>query len=55
MVITFLDEAHGNADQESAVDPIKALRGCCKGLNLNKKLIEARKEDIELERRKWRK
>ncbi len=55
VVITFLDEKHSIFARQSEIDPIKALRGCRKGLKLNKKLIESRREDIELDKRKWRK
>ena len=55
VVITFLDEIHENKGLELEIDPIKALRGCAKGSNLTKKMLESREEDIELEQRKWRK
>jgi len=40
-------------NSESEVDPIKALRGCAKGTNLTEKLLESRREDLELEEAKW--
>ncbi|MDL1979318.1 MAG: hypothetical protein ACNY01_14415 [Desulfobacteria bacterium] len=55
VVITFLNEVLENTGLELEIDPIKALRGCDKGTNLSKKLIESRREDIELEQRKWQK
>lgn len=55
VVITFLDEVRENAGLELGLDPIEALRGCAKGSNLTKKLMESRREDIELEEAKWKK
>ncbi len=52
MLITFLDETVEKADNEFKVDPIKALRGCTKGLKLTEKLLESRREDLELEEAK---
>ncbi len=39
-------------DPGSEADPIKALRGCAEGLNLGEKLLESRREDLELEEAK---
>ncbi len=36
-------------DPGSGVDPIEALRGWAEGLNLGEKLLESRREDVELE------
>ena len=55
VVITFLDEVLENTGLELGIDPIRALRGCAKGSNLNEKMLESRREDIELEEAKWRK
>ena len=55
VVITFLDEVLENTGVELGIDPIKALRGCAKGSDLTKKMLESRREDIELEEAKWRK
>jgi hypothetical protein len=55
VVITFLDEVLENTDLELGIDPIGALRGCSRDSNLTKKLLKSRREDIELEQRKWRK
>jgi hypothetical protein len=53
VVITFLDDVLENTGVELGIDPIRALRGCAKGSNLTKKMLESRREDIELEQRKW--
>ncbi len=55
VLITFLDETIEIANNEFKVDPIKALRGCAKGLKLTEKLLESRREDLELEEAKWKK
>jgi hypothetical protein len=55
VVITFLDEVLDNTGLELGIDPIRALRGCAKGSNLIEKILESRREDIELEEAKWRK
>ena len=55
VVITFLDEVLENTGLELGIDPIRALRGCAKGSNLTEKMLESRREDIELEEAKWRK
>ena len=55
VVITFLDEVRGNAGSELGIDPIEALRGCAKGSNLTEKLMQSRREDMELEEAKWKK
>ena len=55
VLITFLDEIVEMVDNEFKVDPIKTLRGCAKGLKLTEKLLESRREDLELEEAKWKK
>lgn len=55
VLITFVNEAFDERDSELEIDPIKTLRGCAKDSNLTEKLLEARREDIEIEERKWRK
>ncbi len=55
VVITFVNEASDETDSELEINPIIALRGCAKNLNLTEKLLETRREDIELEEKKWRK
>ena len=55
VVITFVNEASDETDSELEINPIIALRGCAKNSNLTEKLLETRREDIELEERKWRK
>jgi hypothetical protein len=52
VIITFITKKE--TDLESDIDPIKALRGCSKGRNLTKKLLESRREDLELEEAKFR-
>ncbi len=54
VLITFIDEYDGDAVPDSDIDPIRALRGCAKSSELSDKLLESRKEDIELENAKWR-
>ena len=54
VIITFLEEPVEEIDLESEIDPIKALRGCAKGSNLTEKLLESRREDLELEEAKWK-
>ena len=53
VIITFLEELVEETNSESKIDPIKALRGCAKGTNLTEKLLESRREDLELEEAKW--
>ncbi|MBW1744930.1 MAG: hypothetical protein JRJ25_00865 [Deltaproteobacteria bacterium] len=55
VLITFFNEAVEDSGLELGLDPIEALRGCAKGSNLTKKLMESRREDIELEEAKWKK
>ena len=55
VLITFFNEAVEDSGLELRIDPIKALRGCGKGSDLTKRLLESRREDIELEEAKWRK
>ncbi|MDQ1329177.1 MAG: hypothetical protein QG641_2466 [Candidatus Poribacteria bacterium] len=52
VMITFINKTE--TDHKSDIDPIKALRGCSKGKNLTKKLLESRREDLELEEAKFR-
>lgn len=53
VIITFINKKYDNPDSD--IDPIKALRGCSEGRNLTQKLLESRKEDLELEEAKFRK
>ena len=53
VVVTFLDEVLEDADLELEVDPVEALRGCARSSNLAEKLVESRREDLELEEAKW--
>ena len=57
VLITFLNDMPSSADSVSDVDPIKALRGSSTNSNLTSKLLESRREDMEIEHRnrKWRK
>jgi len=55
VIVTFLDEPLVEADLGLEIDPIRALKGCARGLNLTKKLLKSRKEDLNLEGSKWRK
>ena len=52
VIITFINKTETGIKTD--VDPIIALRGCSKGKNLAKKLLESRKEDLELEEAKYR-
>lgn len=52
VIITFREEPVEETDPGSEADPIKALRGCAEGLNLGEKLLESRREDLELEEAK---
>ena len=54
VIVTFLDEPIVEADLGLEIDPIRALKGCARGLNLTKKLLKSRKEDLNLEGSKWR-
>jgi hypothetical protein len=54
VVVTFLDEPFVETDHGLEIDPIRALKGCASGLNLTEKLLESRKEDLDIERSKWR-
>jgi hypothetical protein len=51
VIITFLDDFVYETDSE---DPIRALRGCSRNLDLNRKLLESRREDSEFEELKWK-
>ncbi len=53
VIVTFLDETLTDTDLGLEIDPIRALRGCAKGSNLTEKLLESRKEDLNLEESKW--
>ena len=53
VIVTFLDEPFPDTDRELRIDPIKALKGCAKGSNLTEKLLESRREDLNLEESKW--
>ena len=53
VIIVFLEEPVEETDLKPETDPIKALRGCAKGERLTEKLLESRKEDLELEEAKW--
>ena len=55
VIVTFLEDPVRKTDFEQKVNAIKALRGCAKGTKLTEKLLESRKEDLELEEAKWRK
>ena len=50
VVVTFLDEPLVETDLGLEIDPIRALKGCARGLNLTEKLLESRKEDLNLEK-----
>jgi hypothetical protein len=52
VIITFMSGTETKT--ESNIDPIEALAGCSKGKNLTKKLLESRKEDLELEEAKFK-
>lgn len=54
VLLTFIDEYVDEAILDSDIDPIRALRGCAKGSKLSDKLLESRREDIELENAKRR-
>ncbi len=54
VIVTFLDEPLVEADLGLEIDPIRALKGCARGLNLTEKLLKSRKEDLNLEGSKWR-
>jgi len=53
VVVTFLDEPLAETDLGLEMDPIRALKGCAKGSNLTEKLLESRREDLNLEESKW--
>lgn len=57
VIITFLEEPVEETKEEKGkeIDPIKALRGCAKGLNLTEKLLKERRKDLLLEEAKWEK
>ena len=53
VIITFLNSVEGTEDPEHVTCILEALRGCDKGANLVKGLLESRRKDMELEGRKW--
>jgi len=53
VIVTFLDEPPREFDLVLKVDPIRALKGCATGSNLTEKLLESRREDLNLEESKW--
>ncbi|MBW2649372.1 MAG: hypothetical protein JRC53_06170 [Deltaproteobacteria bacterium] len=53
VVVTFLDEPLVETDLGFETDPVRALKGCAGGLNLTEKLLESRKDDLNLEESKW--
>ena len=53
VVVVFLDEPVPDTYRGLKIDPIRALRGCAKGINLTQKLLESRREDLNLEESKW--
>jgi len=53
VVVTFLDEPLAETDLGLEMDPIRALKGCAKGSNLTEKLLESRREDLNVEESKW--
>ena len=52
-LITFIDEIAQDTMLNSNIDPVRALRGCATGSKLSQKLLDARREDREVERAKW--
>lgn len=55
VIVTFLEDPIRKTDSEQGINAIKALRGCARGTNITKKLLESRREDLELEEAKWKK
>ncbi len=53
VIVTFLNEPLPDTDRGLEIDPIRVLKGCAKGSNLIKKLLESRREDLNLEESKW--
>ena len=53
VIVTFLDEPLPDTDRGLKIDPIRALKGSAKGSNLTEKLLESRREDLNLEESKW--
>ena len=53
VIVVFLDEPVPDTYRGLKIDPIRALRGCAKGINLTQKLLESRREDLNLEESKW--
>ncbi len=54
VIVTFLDESFVETDHGLGINPIRALKGCARGLNLTKELLKSREEDLNIERSKWR-
>ena len=53
VIVTFLDEPATDTDLGLEIDPIRALKGCAKGSNLTGRLLDSRREDLDLEESKW--
>jgi hypothetical protein len=53
VIVTFLDEPLVKTDLGLEIDPIRALKGCARGLNLTERLLESRRKDLNLEESKW--
>lgn len=53
VIVTFLDEPLKDTGPGSGIDPIRALKGCAKGLDLTERLLESRREDLDIEESKW--
>ncbi len=53
VIITFLEEPVEEIDIEAEKEIIKSMMGYTSGLNLTEKLLESRREDLELEKAKW--
>ena len=52
VIITFPEEPVKGTGPGTEADPIKALRGSARGLNPGERLLESRREDMELEEAK---
>jgi hypothetical protein len=53
VIITFVDKQSENKEITEQITLINALTGCSKGKNLTQKLLESRREDLELEEAKF--
>jgi len=53
VIITFVDKQSENKEIAEQITLINALTGCSKGKNLTQKLLESRREDLELEEAKF--